>query len=133
MPIKFVIEKREGQKAYGTLSWNEKGLTSGAISGSSNNSLELPEGLYHIRSSGLLVKPGQAPFCDSLQNCWFQFLEPQFSSHRNNLGIHPDGNAIGTLGCIGLIDANTKPWYNAFKALPNNVITTVEVVDNSIQ
>lgn len=29
-------------------------------------------------------------------------LEPQFSTRRSDLRIHPDGNNLGTLGCVGL-------------------------------
>ena len=29
-------------------------------------------------------------------------LNPQFSTFREDLRIHPDGNSEGTLGCIGL-------------------------------
>lgn len=130
MAIKFIINRREINKAYGTLSWNEKGLIAGAISGSSATSMELPIGLYHVKRSGLLDKPGQKAYCDSLQNCWFQFLEPQFSTTRTELGIHPDGNVIGTQGCIGLIDSNTKNWYEAFKSLEKNQIIMLEVIDN---
>jgi hypothetical protein len=131
MPIKFNIEKRENKKAYGKISWPEKNLSSVAISGPYGRS-ELPDGLYHARRVNLLDKPNQSPYCDSLQNCWFQFIEPQFSTNRDNLGIHPDGNSIGTLGCIGLLDSNTKLWYEAFKSIPNNELTIVEVIDNTV-
>ncbi|MBL0330067.1 MAG: hypothetical protein IPP64_11775 [Bacteroidetes bacterium] len=132
MPIKFTIERRENQKAYGTLRWPEKNLKSGAISGPYGRG-ELPLGLYHAMRSDLLDKAGQNSFCDSLKNCWFQLLIPQFSTNRNGIGIHPDGgDYIGTQGCIGLIDANTKAWYDAFKSIPKNVVTVVEVVDISI-
>jgi len=131
MAIKFIIERRENRKAYGTLTWSEKNLSSGAISGPYGRS-ELPDGLYHAKRKNLMDKPNLDPYCDSLQNCWFQFIEPQFSTSRDNLGIHPDGNAIGTLGCIGLIDSNTKPWYEAFKSIPNDEVTIIEVIDNII-
>jgi hypothetical protein len=130
MPIKFIIERRENQKAYGTIKWPEKNLQSGAVSGPYGRS-ELPAGLYHASRANLMDKPGTDGFCDSLKNCWFQLLSPQFSTSRTELGIHPDGNKIGTKGCIGLIDANTKPWYDAFKSVPKTEHTVVEVIDNT--
>lgn len=128
MPLKFIIERRESNKAYGTLTWTEKGLQSGAISGPYGRQ-ELPDGLYHIMRNDLLDKPNGSPYCDSLQSCWFQLITPQFSTDRTELGIHPDGNQIGTLGCIGLIDSNTRPWHEAFKAISNGSHTILEVID----
>jgi hypothetical protein len=130
MAIKFIIERRENQKAYGTIKWTEKGLQSGAISGPYGRR-ELPSGLYHAKGNMLLPKPNNEGFCDSLKNCWFQVLSPQFSTDRTELGIHPDGNKIGTKGCIGLIDANTKDWYDAFKSISKDTYTVVEVIDNT--
>jgi hypothetical protein len=130
MAIKFIIERRENQKAYGTIKWPEKNLQSGAISGPYGRK-ELPSGLYHAKGNMLLDKASNDGFCDSLRNCWFQLLSPQFSTNRTELGIHPDGNKIGTKGCIGLIDANTKAWYDAFKSIGKDNYTAVEVIDNS--
>jgi len=33
---------------------------------------------------------------------FFIYIEPKFKTDRSELGIHPDGNVPGTLGCIGL-------------------------------
>ena len=44
-------------------------------------------------------------YCDGSGNCWFQKLYPQFNTDRTGLGIHPDGNIPGTLGCIGITDS----------------------------
>jgi hypothetical protein len=126
MSIKFQIDRVEGGKAFGTLSWSEKGLSSGAISGPYARA-ELPAGLYHAFRSKLLDKPDEDPYCDSLRNCWFQVLDPQFSTDRTDLGIHPDGNQTGTLGCIGLFEANTSSWYEAFSSMPNGEFVVVEV------
>lgn len=107
MDIKFKINSIEGGLAYGDLTWRDKGLSTGAFSGPYGRG-ELPKGLYRSYRSKLLDKDGEPGYCDSLQNCWFQVLDPQFSTARNNLGIHPDGNLTGTLGCIGLLDADTS-------------------------
>lgn len=129
MDIRFTITSYKGGLAYGTLTWADKKLSSGAVSGPYGRQ-ELPMGLYHAKRASLLNKPGEQGYCDSLHRCWLQALEPQFSTQRNNLAIHPDGNKLGTLGCIGLLDADTKPWYDAFFALANGTVTTVEVISN---
>lgn len=130
MGITFTIERRTSNLAYGTIKWPEYGLSSGAVSGPYGKK-ELPEGLYHAKRNGLLDRDGTDAFCDSLMNCWFQLLSPQFSTERDQLGIHPEGNKIGTQGCIGLIEADTKSWYEAFKSIPNGSYTTVEVFDRA--
>lgn len=33
---------------------------------------------------------------------FFVYIVPKFKSDRTELGIHPDGNVPGTLGCIGI-------------------------------
>ena len=126
MTIIFKIENIRENKAYGTLKWSEKGLQTGAYSGPYGNG-ELPAGLYHAYRNKLIDKEGEEGYCDSLNNCWFQVIDPQFSTERNNLGIHPDGNLEGTLGCIGLLEANTKSWYDAFAEVES--YTVVEVKD----
>jgi hypothetical protein len=127
MGITFKINTINNGLAYGTLKWPEKGLSTGAFSGPYGRH-ELPQGLYHAQRHKLLDKEGQPGYCDSLNKCWIQPLDPQFSTDRNNLGIHPDGNKVGTLGCIGLLDANTAPWYDAFYSLDHNDFVTVEVI-----
>ncbi|MGJ1436097.1 MULTISPECIES: hypothetical protein [Sphingobacterium] len=126
MGIKFIIEKKQNQNAYGTITWSEKKLKSGAVSGPYGKG-ELPLGLYHA-VGGKLVKSPKEGFCDSLKNCWFQLIEPQFSTDRTGLGIHPDGNVSGTQGCIGLLDSDTSAWYAAFKSIPAGTIVMVEVL-----
>ncbi len=131
MSIKFEITSRENGLAFGYLTWLEKGLRSGAVSGPYGKR-ELPHYLYHAPRSGLVDKlSSNSAYCDSLNKCWFQYLDPQFSSDRTDLGIHPDGNKSGTLGCIGIVDADTSAWYNAFKALGTEEHTVVEVIDNT--
>lgn len=130
MGIRFNIQRRESGLAYGTLEWEAKGLESGAVSGPYGRS-ELPTGLYQALRSKLLDKPDNDPFCDSLRNCWFQVIDPQFSTDRTELGIHPDGNLSGTRGCIGLLESDTSAWYDAFKSVPTGSKTDVEVFDRT--
>ena len=127
MSITFKIESYRDGLAYGEITWPEKGLSSGAVSGPYGRK-ELPTGLYHVYRNKLLDKDGQKPYCDSLNKCWMQVIEPQFSTVRTDLGIHPDGNKLGTLGCIGLLDADTSSWYDAFYAMPKGGYITLEVI-----
>ena len=41
-------------------------------------------------------------------------LNPQFNTQRQDLRIHPDGNTLGTLGCVGLQSNGTqgRDFYN---------------------
>jgi hypothetical protein len=129
MAIKFKIIKTTAGKAEGILSWPEKGLSSTAVSGPfGNGSIEL--GLYHAERNYLLDKD-EDPYRDSKGKCWFQRLDPQFSTTRTEIGIHPDGNVPGTKGCVGLTIADTKAWYDALYSVPANKFTQVEIVDQS--
>jgi hypothetical protein len=122
----FTITNRDANGASGTLSWSAKGLSSPAVSGPFGNG-ELPAGIYNAGRNKLLDKPVGSPYCDSGSHCWMQVLAPTFPTTRTDLGIHPDGGALGTEGCIGLRTANTKPWYDAFKAQTAGSQLTVEV------
>ncbi|MEC8568270.1 MAG: hypothetical protein VXY56_08310, partial [Pseudomonadota bacterium] len=45
----------------------------------------------------------------NLNNVGFSFnMDPTFKTQRSLLRIHPDGNNIGTLGCIGLIGSQAE-------------------------
>lgn len=127
IPLRFEIDRIENKKAFGTLTWNEKGLSSPAVSGPYGKG-ELPEGFYHVNRDQLVdtIKDG---FCDKNNKCWFQKIEPQFSTNppRTGLGIHPDGNVPGTEGCIGILDEDTKEWFEAFKSIEMGGITYLEV------
>jgi len=127
MAIKFKITKKSGGKAEGILSWTEKGLSTNVISGPYGNGfIEL--GIYRASRNFLLDKTEDA-YKDPKGNCWFQRLDPQFTTDRTEIGIHPDGNVPGTKGCIGLTIPNTKPWYDAFFSLKTGDYTVVEVVE----
>ena len=126
MGIVFTITSYENGLAYGDLVWSEKSLKTGAFSGPYGKK-ELPAGLYHLSKSKLLDKTGKEAFCDSLNKCWMQVIDPQFSTDRDQLGIHPDGNKIGTLGCIGILEADSSKWLEAFQSIPNGDYTVLEV------
>lgn len=128
--IEFVISKRTGKKAEGKLKWPAKSLEANALSGEHGKGY-LPNGLYDAPRNKLLDKPGEDSYCDksSPKNCWFQVCEPTFETDRTDLGIHPDGNIVGTRGCIGITDDETKEWYDAFYSIAAGAKVTVEVKD----
>lgn len=126
MAIVFKIQKYESGLALGKLTWTEKNLTTMAISGPYGRK-ELPAGLYHVFRNELLDKSNQESYCDSLRNCWMQVIRPQFSTSRTELGIHPDGNKQGTLGCIGLFESDTSKWKDAFASIEIDKYTILEV------
>jgi hypothetical protein len=128
MAITFSITKKTAGKAEGTLSWPEKGLSSPAVSGPYGKGI-IELGTYHAERKFLLDKNEDA-YRDVNNNCWFQRLDPKFPSTRTEIGIHPDGNVSGTEGCIGLIIADTKPWYKALYSVGASSHTVVEVVEN---
>ena len=77
---------------------------------------ELPPGGYTINGGPVPVPsthPDQASYCDRAGNCWWLPIDPDFSTTRFGLGIHPDGNLPGTAGCIGATDDDTSDLFNA--------------------
>ena len=62
---------------------------------------------------------------------FFLPIYPKFNTNRGKvggrLGIHPDGNKPGTLGCIGITEENTKSFYDAIRLVPINVKLTLQV------
>lgn len=56
-------------------------------------------------------------FRDKTGRGFFAPIYPKFKTNRGKsggrLGIHPDGNKPGTLGCIGITDSNTKSFHDA--------------------
>lgn len=57
-------------------------------------------------------------------------LDPQFSTGRSLLRIHPDGNNEGTLGCIGLSGNGTT--LTDFRDNLNNLIKSTGPVPVNI-
>src|SRR5262245_39468653 len=124
--LRFVIDKRVGKKAEGVLSWAEKRLQSRAVSGPYGDGA-LPLGIYTALRTKLLDRPAGSSYCDTNANCWMQAIDPTFTTSRTDLGIHPDGGAPGTEGCIGLLEGNTEKWHEAFYGGPN--ASSLEVLD----
>ena len=59
-------------------------------------------------------------YTDAKGFSWFLWIG------QGNLGIHPEGGATGTLGCIGITEDDTRPLFDDIKAVMHNPIT-VEV------
>jgi hypothetical protein len=127
--ITFIVSKRVGKLAEGTLSWAAKGLSSRAASGPYGNGA-LPAGTYRAQRKKMLdKKPSDehGAYCDGQRKCWMQPMDAEPANGRTELGIHPDGNVAGTEGCIGLKDKDTKVWYDAFHGVGQGSSTTIEV------
>ena len=92
------------------ISWTFDGSTLTRIGGGSwaarsgsSNFKSAPKGIYEIgRLIDLAFCKQNIAYCDESKQCWFCPVEPAFDTHRNGLGIHPDGNLPGTQGCIGI-------------------------------
>lgn len=71
----------------------------------------LPSGKYLVKKAYFL--PSDFPNKEAYSKNGYSFftpLVPQFNTDRTQLGIHPDGNVPGTLGCIGLTEKIAKAW-----------------------
>jgi hypothetical protein len=76
----------------------------------------LPTGEYSMDYAPVDVPddhPNQASYTDDSGNSWWVAITPQFATDRDGLGIHPDGNDPGTLGCIGATDNDTQDLRDA--------------------
>lgn len=83
----------------------------------------LPAGLYFTDKKKLLVarsrRYNKEGFTDKKGFFWFIHIVrvDDILNTRSQFGIHPDGKAPGTAGCIGLTDPDTEPIYEALKKL----------------
>ena len=84
----------------------------------------LPEGMY---TASYLRDRTIASMTDPDGLGWSVNLDPNFSTDRNLLRIHPDGNTPGTEGCIG-IKGSTRFLYMDLK---NNL--GIQNTSNSFQ
>ncbi len=96
----------------GLLKMTRYGLAWEAVSGPHGNG-PLPTGRYECanlrpRTNSAMVRDGVGFSVD---------LNPLFPTNRTLLRIHPDGNVPGTLGCIGITDADVAGCHEALKRL----------------
>lgn len=103
-----------------TLSWPLKELSWSAISGPFGAGA-LPPGLYDIARREITgyTNKVDTPYRDKTGLGFFVPIYPKFDTNRGKsggrLGIHPDGNVPGTLGCIGISDSNSKNFHDAIR------------------
>lgn len=101
-----------------TLRWG--GESWPAVSGPHGNG-RLPEGKYTIevdRRTGQSTSLGKGYRDRETGLEWFVPLTPHFSTGRTGLGIHPDGNVPGTLGCVG-ITSRADSFYRRLAGVGN--------------
>jgi hypothetical protein len=114
------------------LSWPAKNLTWNAVSGPFGAG-PLPVGLYDIarREITEYTNKVDVPYRDKTGMGFFVPIYPKFQTNRGKtggrLGIHPDGNKPGTLGCIGITDANARSFHNAVKQTAPSALLTLQV------
>lgn|GEM_PF-1331823 len=113
----FVVDRedtRNGKRGvHGTLRWGTRAYK--AISGYYGKG-PLPYGEYDVKTRDVVTGPHMAPpFCvgrgDS-KLCYFIPVEPKFDAGgRDGFGIHPDGNVIGSEGCIALTEGEARRFW----------------------
>ncbi len=76
----------------------------------------IPKGQYMVKPAVAIDAGDDANkgFIDESGFAWWAALVPTFQTDRTGLGIHPDGNVEGTLGCIGLVLEDTRAWFEMF-------------------
>jgi hypothetical protein len=100
------------------LSWPSKNLSWNAISGPFGAGA-LPPGLYDLgrREVTGYTANIDLSYRDKTGRGFFVPIYPKFQTHRGRsggrLGIHPDGNKPGTLGCVGITDRNARSFHDA--------------------
>ena len=95
-----------------------------AVSGPYKNG-HLPMGEYDVSPLvDVENHPVNIGFCFE-DTCFWIKLTPKFETTRTGLGIHPDGNIPGTLGCIGLVEYDSQMFYWDYldlKEKPNRLV-----------
>ena len=72
---------------------------------------EIPEGNYDVEDL-IRIKDDESNNAYKKDGFpWWSPIEPNFKTIRNGLGIHPDGNKKGTLGCIGINKDDMLLYY----------------------
>lgn len=111
-------------KSTGTLTVVGSTKTWNATSGIPNKHKPIADGLYTVPKNALMAgKTGEGvPYDPKYNKSPYRFQDKKGFSWflwlgKGELGIHPDGNVPGTLGCIGITDDDTKPLFNELKKL----------------
>lgn len=131
--LKFVkSSKGSGTRVNGILQWGND--TYKVVSGGYGKG-QIPNGKYTVErfkavtgnkdsmKSGF-VNPNNG-------RGWFLPLTQLFSTSRHGFGVHPDGNVVGTKGCIGLQGNDiAKFWDKWLKTTLKSRPNSLEVSSN---
>ena len=114
------------------LSWPLKQKNWNAVSGQYGVGV-LPVGLYDISRREITEYTNKIdlPFQDKSGKGFFVPIYPKFNTNRGKsggrLGIHPDGNKPGTLGCIGITNSNSKSFHDEIRLTTPNIKLILKV------
>ena len=78
----------------------------------------LPKGGYAVKTRNVVEGPSLASGFRLNGTAFFIPIEHDSDTTRGGLGIHPDGNTQGTLGCIGLQSGDAAKFWNAWLETP---------------
>ncbi|MCA8909559.1 MAG: hypothetical protein KDA64_16960 [Rhodospirillaceae bacterium] len=118
---KLVFDKSTGKLTGFGKSWNATSGTS-SINPLANKTYTAPA---HALMTGTKKTVSGVPssktydkdsYTDDNGFSWFLWIG------QGNLGIHPEGGAAGTLGCIGITDGDTRPLFDEIKAVMHESI-----------
>ena len=102
-----------GKEAIGTLLWGQDSY--GAVSGPYEKG-SAPLGDYAVETkkvvSGPTMDKGYCITDSQGKLCFFIPITPKFQTDRNGLGIHPDGNVPGSLGCIVIRSDHARRFWD---------------------
>jgi hypothetical protein len=100
----FKYKKFDGKLGRGEMRFLDHGIVKPFISGPYGKGFA-PKGKYKARYYSDYDRIKQLPSAEAYMQHglgWFILMEPQFDTDRSGIGIHPDGNIIGSLGCFVL-------------------------------
>lgn len=77
----------------------------------------LPAGEYDVGKLAMLNPETCAEGFVYEKTAFWIPITPRFETDRTGLGIHPDGNVPGTLGCIGLQRGEAVSFLRVYQAM----------------
>ena len=117
---------KDGPRTIGRLYLNGKGYS--AVSGGYGKG-ELPDGVYRVDVRGTVAGSHLGAGFKAGGVGFFIPIEHATDSSRSGLGIHPDGNDPGTLGCIGIAPTDAAAFLKQWTAMAvSRRPTTLEVM-----
>ena len=111
-------------------------ITTGARKKGGGRLQPIPSGTYlaYFLRDQRIRPPGM--ICPADQTGWSVNLEPWQNNGRSEIEFHPDGNIIGTAGCVGLKcgkgqDSDNKRFYNMIRSYFNDP-TKYQVIQTDV-